>query len=188
MNGKRSGPRARPLQAGCVRTAAGLVLKHTMSYRSTWAARRFPPRPASCGCAGRVIFGDTHRGGAPSGTHYSRACAEVEWLPSCFRFGVGVVYITAIIGLARRRPAVFPKHFEPFAPAELSLTEIAVGVRSVDTGESELRKGAVSRSAGLYGHRGPGGGLSMGRLSDGAPGREVATIVALCNDCCHGRV
>ena len=37
----------------------------------------------------------------------------------------------------------------PFAPAGLSLTEIAVGVRSVDTGESELRKGAVSRSAGL---------------------------------------
>ena len=54
-----------------------------------------------------------------------------------------------IIGLTRYSRAVFPKHFRPFALAGLSLTGIAVGVRSVGTGESELRKGAVSRSAGL---------------------------------------
>ena len=85
----------RALRAVCVRTAADLVSSVTTSCRSTWAVRRFPPWPASCGCAGRVIFNDTHRGGAPRGTHYSLACAEVEWLPSCFRFGVGVVTITA---------------------------------------------------------------------------------------------
>ena len=41
--------------------------------------------------------------------------------------------------------AVFRSKSTPFASAGLSLTGIAVGVRSVGTGESELRKGAVSR-------------------------------------------
>ena len=114
------GTRARRLRAVCVRTAADLVSSVTTSCRSTWAVRRFPPWPASCGCAGRVIFNDTHRGGAPRGTHYSLACAEVEWLPSCFRFGVGVVTITTLIGRTRRPPAVFSQYFEPFAIAGLS--------------------------------------------------------------------
>ena len=66
-------------------------------------------------------------------------------LPSCFRFSVGVVTITALIGPTRRPPAVFPQHFKPFAWAGLSLTGIAVGLSRFSTGESELRKGAVSR-------------------------------------------
>ena len=66
-------------------------------------------------------------------------------LPSCFRFGVGVVTITALIGRTRRRTAVFPQYFKPFARAGLSLTGTGVGLSGVGTGESELRKGAVSR-------------------------------------------
>ena len=38
----------------------------------------------------RAIFGTTPIAAAHrDGTHCSLACAEVEWLPSCFRFGVG---------------------------------------------------------------------------------------------------
>ena len=94
-NGRRSERRARRLRAVCVRTAAGSGFRVITKSRSTWAGLHSPAWMASCGCAGRVILSGTHRGGAPSGTHYSLACAEVEWLPSCFRFGVGVVDITA---------------------------------------------------------------------------------------------
>ena len=76
-------------------------------------------------------------------------------------------------------PGRFRSKSAPFATPVRPLTGIAVGVRSVGTGESELRKGAVSRSAGLYGHRGPGGRLSMGRPVYGALGRFVGTIVSM---------
>ena len=177
-SGRRSERRAGRLRAVCVRTAAASVSRVITKSRSTWAGLHSPAWMASCGCAVRVILSGTHRGGAPSGTHYSLACAEVEWLPSCFRFGVGVVYITAHYRthLPPSR-AVFRRKSTPFALAGLSLTGIAVGLRSVGTGESELRKGAVSRSAGLYGHLWPGGGLSIGRPVYGDPGRTGTTIV-----------
>ena len=50
------------------------------------------------------------------------------------RWVCGRVYRTALIGLTRRRPAVFSKHFKPFARAGLSLTGIAVGVSRFSTG------------------------------------------------------
>ena len=85
------------VQGGGGRSVCGLrrvrVSRVTTKSRSTGAGLHSPAWMASCGCAGRVILSGTHRGGAPSGTHYSLACAEVEWLPSCFRFGVGEVDI-----------------------------------------------------------------------------------------------
>ena len=54
--------------------------------------------------------------------------------------GVGVVTITALIGPSRRPPAVFYKHFEPFAITVLSLTGIAVGVSHFSLGESSAGK------------------------------------------------
>ena len=134
--GGRSERRARRLRAVCVRTAAGSVSRVTTKSRSTGAGLHSPAWMASCGCAGRVILSGTHRGGAPSGTHYSLACAEVEWLPSCFRFGVGAVDITAHYRTHAATPAVFPKHFTPFARAGLSLTGIGVGRSHGVAGES----------------------------------------------------
>ena len=43
--------------------------------------------------------------------------------------------ITALMGRTRRPPAVFPQHSEPFAPALLSLTGIAVRLSRVSDGE-----------------------------------------------------
>ena len=60
-----------------MRTAAASVSRVITKSRSTWVGLNSPAWMASCGCAGRVIFGDTHRGGAPYGTHYLIACAAV---------------------------------------------------------------------------------------------------------------
>ena len=64
--------------------------------------------------------------------------------PSCFRFGVGVVTITALMGRPRRPPAGFPQHFEPFARAGLALTGIGVRLSRFSDGESESQTALVS--------------------------------------------
>ena len=58
--------------------------------------------------------------------------------PKAAREGSGNVRgdITALIGPTRRRTAVFPQYFEPFAWAGLSLTGTSVGLSRVGTGES----------------------------------------------------
>ena len=76
--GGRSERRARRRRAGAVRSAARRGLSVITKSRSTWAGLNCPAWPASCGCAGRVIFGGTRRGGARRGTHYSIACGEAE--------------------------------------------------------------------------------------------------------------
>ena len=88
-----------------------------------------------------------------------------------------------IIGPTRYRRAVFRSKLTPFAKLGCPLTGIAVGLSCFGTGESiacKARGWPVRPSASVV-------DLSMGCLSDVAPGRAVATIVALCNDCCHGR-
>ena len=76
--GGRSERRARRRRVVCVRTAVGLVSSVITKSRSTGAVLNCPTWAASCGYAGRVIFGDTRRGGARRGTHYSIACGEAE--------------------------------------------------------------------------------------------------------------
>ena len=67
-----------------------------------------------------------------------------------------------IIGPAHRQPAVLPKHFKTFASAGLSLTGIAVGVRSVGTGESGTRCPTPGAQGGN--RDGAGAGVAYGRV------------------------
>ena len=70
------------VQGGCGWSVCGLrrvrVRVRITKSRSTGAGLNCPAWAASCGCAGRVIFGDTHRGGASRGTHCLTSCGEAD--------------------------------------------------------------------------------------------------------------
>ena len=100
-----------------------------------WARRRIPAGDLDITIPGFVGGSAPWLPSRPSRFSPARSCVPCSPERLLDRVRRGCSYITAFIGPTRRPPAVFPKYFEPFALAGLSLTGTGVGLSRFSDGE-----------------------------------------------------